>query len=318
VTGQLSRPSTLNRYTYATGDPVTGIDPDGHSVPNPNDSGCGSAPTTLSRVLKWRSPNMVGCDVEWAQVYLALDLGTGWDGVDGVYGYGTFMTVELFQLGHGLSSVDGEVGPKTWAALRAGSAESGGDVQGADGGSSAGPTSSGEASRPSSGHISEAGAGFIAKNEGGRSKDGKYYPYNDAKHNKGYCTIGIGHKLSSHACSSADFSKYSQGMTRDQAVALFQKDAPIYEKQPRSLVKVPLNQGEFDALVDFSFNAGQFSLGGSTLLKDINKRRWGQIRGDFGMWDKGRDCKTCPKKVIPGLVNRRKYESDLFLLGKYR
>jgi lysozyme len=46
------------------------------------------------------------------------------------------------------------------------------------------------------------------------------------------------------------------------------------EQAVQRLVKVPLTQGQFDALVDFCFNLGAGKLATSTLLKELNCRRY--------------------------------------------
>ena len=54
-----------------------------------------------------------------------------------------------------------------------------------------------------------------------------------------------------------------------------------------ALVKVPLIQGEFDALVDFTFNLGAERLATSTLLKDLNAGLFKQAANQLLLWDHG-------------------------------
>lgn len=72
------------------------------------------------------------------------------------------------------------------------------------------------------------------------------------------------------------------------------------------LVKVPLTQGQFDALVDFVFNLGADAFARSTLLKLVNAGRMDAAAGEFARWiyDNG--------TPLPGLMRRRAAEANLF------
>jgi lysozyme len=74
-----------------------------------------------------------------------------------------------------------------------------------------------------------------------------------------------------------------------------------------SLVKVPLTQGQFDALVDFVFNLGAGHLKTSTLLQLLNAGRVFAAADQFKRWVHSGD------QVLPGLVKRREAEVALFL-----
>lgn len=78
-----------------------------------------------------------------------------------------------------------------------------------------------------------------------------------------------------------------------------------------SLVKVPLTQGQFDALTDFVFNEGAGRLAGSTLLILLNKGRYDAAADQFQLWVhakvNGQDV------ILPGLVKRRALERAMFL-----
>lgn len=80
-----------------------------------------------------------------------------------------------------------------------------------------------------------------------------------------------------------------------------------YEPAVDIYVKVPLTQGQYDALVDFAYNAGAERLRTSTLLKKLNAKDYAGAAGEFERWVHGGG------KVLPGLVRRRKAERDLFL-----
>jgi len=74
----------------------------------------------------------------------------------------------------------------------------------------------------------------------------------------------------------------------------------------KNLVKVPLTQGQFDALVDFTFNCGAGNLGRSTLLKLLNAGDYNGASDHFSDWVKAGG------RVLPGLVTRRENEERIF------
>lgn len=73
------------------------------------------------------------------------------------------------------------------------------------------------------------------------------------------------------------------------------------------LVHVPLSQDEFDALVDFVFNAGCGNFDHSTLLRLINDNDMQDAANEFDKWD------LAGGKVVAGLLRRRKAEQGMFL-----
>ena len=78
------------------------------------------------------------------------------------------------------------------------------------------------------------------------------------------------------------------------------------EQAVERLVKVPLTQGQFDALADFCFNLGAGRLASSTLLKDAERRRYEAAREQLLRWDHGRG------RGEPGLKARREAEFQLW------
>ena len=72
------------------------------------------------------------------------------------------------------------------------------------------------------------------------------------------------------------------------------------------LVKVPLNQNQFDSLVSFVYNLGEGSLASSTLLKLLNQGDYASVPAQMMRWTKANGVD------LPGLVRRRKAEGDLF------
>jgi lysozyme len=95
--------------------------------------------------------------------------------------------------------------------------------------------------------------------------------------------------------------------TQAECDAQFLSDMQVFEAQVHKLVKVPLNQRQFDALVSFCYNCGPGNLASSTLLRRVNERDFDAAAQQFGRWVKARG------QTLNGLVRRRKYEARLFL-----
>jgi lysozyme len=112
-------------------------------------------------------------------------------------------------------------------------------------------------------------------------------------------TIGYGHM-------GADVHK-GQTITKPQAELLFKTDARKYESIVNSTFHVPLNQNQYDALVDFAFNLGGFS-GAQTLRDKINKGDYAGGANAFLLYNQG-----SRHNVLDGLKIRRAFERTLFL-----
>lgn len=98
-------------------------------------------------------------------------------------------------------------------------------------------------------------------------------------------------------------------LTKAEALRLLQHDLAGYEAAVGALVKVPVSQPQFDALVSFAFNVGTGALASSTLLAKLNRRDYHGAQEQFSRWVRGGG------RVLPGLVRRRKAEADLFAKG---
>ena len=115
----------------------------------------------------------------------------------------------------------------------------------------------------------------------------------------GILTVGYGHTGSDvHA-----------GMTISQndADRLLKMDLIVHSNNVNKLVKVALNQNQFDALVSFEYNVGYGALANSTLLRLLNAGDYKGAAGQFGRWV------YAGGKILQGLVNRRKAETLLFI-----
>jgi lysozyme len=73
-----------------------------------------------------------------------------------------------------------------------------------------------------------------------------------------------------------------------------------------TVVTVPLNQNQFDALVDFVFNLGSANLQSSTLLRLLNTGNYSGAANEFPKWNHAGGV------VVQGLTNRRLAEQQLF------
>ena len=93
--------------------------------------------------------------------------------------------------------------------------------------------------------------------------------------------------------------------TQAQADAAFEKDLLRFEARVARLVKVPLTQGQYDALVLFDYNTG--SLDSSTLLKLLNAGDYAGAQAQFKRWNKN------DGEVMRGLIRRRAAEECLWL-----
>ncbi|MCK6643391.1 lysozyme [Enterobacter bugandensis] len=99
------------------------------------------------------------------------------------------------------------------------------------------------------------------------------------------------------------------GMTIKQETAerLLKTGLVSYESDVSRLVKVGLTQGQFDALVSFTYNLGARSLSTSTLLRKLNAGDCAGAADEFMRWNKAGG------KVLNGLTRRREAERALFL-----
>jgi lysozyme len=114
----------------------------------------------------------------------------------------------------------------------------------------------------------------------------------------GVWTIGYGHTgpalIAGMTISEAD------------AEALLRADLADAVACVNLAVQVPISQGQFDALVDFCFNAGRGNLLQSTLLRKVNLGDFEGAATQFGLWV------HAGGEVVAGLVRRRKAEAEMF------
>lgn len=114
----------------------------------------------------------------------------------------------------------------------------------------------------------------------------------------GVWTIGYGHTKNVQKGDTC---------TMAQAVEFLKEDLRVFECAINDLVKVELNQNQFDALVSFVYNVGAGAFQDSTLRKFLNAGHFPLAAGQFDRWNKAGGV------VLEGLVKRRAAEKELFL-----
>jgi lysozyme len=115
---------------------------------------------------------------------------------------------------------------------------------------------------------------------------------------RGVWTIGYGHTG----------PEVVEGLTctQQQADEWLQSDIQWAANVVNNLVTTQLTQDEFNATVDFVFNAGSGNFASSTLLKDLNAGDLAAAATQFDLWD------HAGGQVIAGLLRRREAETQEF------
>ena len=146
--------------------------------------------------------------------------------------------------------------------------------------------------------IDDAGYEFIKQWEGVRNK-----AYRDSA---GIPTIGIGfirYKVGARAGTRVQMQDY---LTDDEIKAEFTAQIAAYEDAVAEAVKVALTQSQVNALVSLCYNIGASAFKRSTVVRELNQRKYQAACKAIGMWNKAGG------RVVQGLVNRRKAEQVLF------
>ena len=119
---------------------------------------------------------------------------------------------------------------------------------------------------------------------------------------RGTLTIGYGHT----SAAGAPRVYVGQVITQGEADAILSSDLASVELEVMHLVRVPLNQSQFDALVSFQFNTGWLSHPHCSLLGALNAGNYALAEADFMLYDRASG------KVETGLIRRRTAERQLF------
>lgn len=137
--------------------------------------------------------------------------------------------------------------------------------------------------------VSDNGRMMVAKFEGCRLK-----AYQDVI---GVWTIGYGQTKG---------VKPGMVWTQQQADDDLLATLTEFGKQVAALVRVALDQNQFDALVSFAYNVGIGNLKSSTLLRMVNAANFAAAHDEFVKWNKAGG------KVVVGLTHRRLAEAAVF------
>jgi lysozyme len=136
-------------------------------------------------------------------------------------------------------------------------------------------------------------------------------------------TIGWGHaivdggaQLKGAAHKARARALYPGGITRAQAEALLAADLIPRAASVSSLLKLPVDDGAFGALIALVFNIGAGNLAASTLLRKLNAGDRAGAAEQFLAWDKARINGVL--QPLAGLTRRRRAERALFLGEDWR
>jgi lysozyme len=140
--------------------------------------------------------------------------------------------------------------------------------------------------------ISERGLAIIREFEGLR-----LHAYPDPASGGEPFTIGFGHTIDVEPGDNCTLEEAEQWLLDDCADA---------EVAVLKHVRVPLSQGQLDALISFVFNLGAGNFHKSTLLRKLNAGDYVGAWQEFARWNKAAG------KVMPGLSRRRAAEAKLF------
>jgi lysozyme len=127
-------------------------------------------------------------------------------------------------------------------------------------------------------------------------------------------TVGVGHVIDpNHAKVPLAERKtlpipagWDRSLSMEEIDEILRKDLARFEAGVTRLCPVKLTQGQFDALVSFSFNVGLGNLQNSTLRMKVNRGDFEGAAEQFLVWTKAGG------KVLPGLVKRRTHEKEMF------
>ena len=137
--------------------------------------------------------------------------------------------------------------------------------------------------------ISENGLELIKKFEGCETT-----AYQDSV---GVWTIGFGHTKG---------VEEGQTCSIEDAESMLADEMDEYEGYINNMVKVELQQHEFDALVAWVYNLGPTNLGESTMLKVLNGGQFDRVPDEMNRWTRAGG------EILEGLVRRRQAESLMF------
>jgi lysozyme len=114
----------------------------------------------------------------------------------------------------------------------------------------------------------------------------------------GRLTVGYGHVIATDEAYN--------GINLAQGEDMLKEDVNIVMSGIANLVRIPLEQCQFDALVALAYNIGLQAFERSTLLRLLNANDLKNAAGQFGRWV------YAGGQRMEGLVRRRAAETALF------
>jgi GH24 family phage-related lysozyme (muramidase) len=123
-------------------------------------------------------------------------------------------------------------------------------------------------------------------------------------------TIGYGHLI-----AQPEWDTYKDGITPQDAEALFRADARPFETVVGQTITVSLQQYQFDALVILAFNIGKSGFRNSAVATLVNepaaKTAYASLESAWKAWNKSQG------QVMQGLSNRRAAEWRIYTEATY-
>lgn len=148
--------------------------------------------------------------------------------------------------------------------------------------------------------LSTQGLDLIKRHEGFRA-----YAYDDFAPNRparspirGTLTIGYGETQGVIIGDTV-----TEEAASEQLLLRLRRD---FEPAVHRLVRVPMTQYQYDALVSFVYNVGEGNLSRSTLLRRLNEGRYDDVPAQLMRWTKSKGIE------LRGLVRRRRDEAELW------
>ena len=117
----------------------------------------------------------------------------------------------------------------------------------------------------------------------------------------GWPTIGYGHVV-----RDDERERFADGIDEAEAEELLRRVVETAERAVLRLIRVPLEDGRFDALGSFTFNLGAGALQRSTVRRKVNREEHDAVPAEFRRWNWAGGCR------LKGLVRRREAEAVLY------
>ena len=114
-------------------------------------------------------------------------------------------------------------------------------------------------------------------------------------------TIGYGHVV-----QDQERKKFEHGIDEGIGEELLRLDVAVAERAVLRLIRVPLADGQFDALTSFTFNLGAGALQRSTLRRKVNRKEHAHVPAEFMRWV------WAGGRKLTGLIRRRRAEAEAY------